>query len=143
MIDQLISFETAKLAKEKGFTPNSVICATVYNKSRNILSYYPSECFDGKRELDDVIHYLPSLDWITIEKEILAPTQSLLQKWLREKHNIHIVIRPCMEFFYEIYNSQLGNPASELKIAQWSPDDRNTYEESLELALYEALKFIK
>lgn len=78
-----------------------------------------------------------------IEENFESLSMALIQKWLREKHDIHIVIRPSMEFFYEIYSSTLGNKASLLKQAQWGPDDRNTYEESLELALYEALKLIK
>lgn len=73
MEDQLISFETAKLAKEKGFEEKT---KTWYNFSGLSVSgeqsQYPS---NDKR--------FPSYS---------RPTQSLLQRWLREKHRIDIDI---------------------------------------------------
>ena len=72
MKDQLISFETAKSAKEKGLL--------------NPTLYFYGE--DGKL-------YTYSSERMTFNDEETkweAPTQSLLQKWLREKHNIHIEI---------------------------------------------------
>lgn len=71
---------------------------------------------------------------------IEAPTQSLLQKWLREKHNIHIGV-------YYNKNSCVWD------VECWHVDDVepfyygniefNTYEEALENGLQEALKLIK
>ena len=113
MEEQLISFETAKLAKEKGFnepcsykyTPGGT---TTYNTNR--------------RDMD-----------------IYAPTQSLLQKWLREIHSIDIMIEPnqdsdgnkyyCWRGRKNMFPSTIGNVA-------------NHYEEALEDGLIEALKLI-
>ena len=106
MKEQLISFETAKLAKEKGF---------------NIKIYKN-----------------------TIDYELNPPTQSLLQKWLREVHKIHIEIEIAADeelvniipFIYQIsiYKQKEG---------YFPRDFYNTYEEALEEGLLEALKLIK
>ncbi|WP_394749599.1 hypothetical protein [Spongiimicrobium salis] len=68
MKEQLISFETAKLAKEKGF--NEVV----------IDNYGPMESILWKgQHKNSELRYL----------EYSAPTQSSLQKWLRDKHGIN------------------------------------------------------
>lgn len=71
MQEQLISFETAKLAKEKGFKEN---CTHLYN----------NEILEEK----NCIGFVINIDGIN--NLITAPTQSLLQKWLRETHKIHV-----------------------------------------------------
>lgn len=110
MEDQRISFETAKLAKEKGFVD---------------FSKFP----------DNIPNHI---------------TQSLLQKWLREKHNIIIYVLPeydkpkmyyraCIlvtnieickrnNFRFEYYTNDFGTSEN--------------HEESLEIGLQEALKLI-
>ena len=105
MTEELISFETAKLAKEKGFT--EIIFES-----------------DGKGTLTG-IHK--------------APTQSLLQKWLREEHDIHFNIGTgfypeSKKRFYQL----------QIFINHWtSAGLHKTYEEALEEGLQEALKLIK
>ena len=79
--EQVVSFKVAKLAWEKGFRDTT-------GKWRG-KSYY-----NYKGELNgDVIDQLrpanrnnPKFD------SVAAPTQSLLQKWLRDKHDIHIQV---------------------------------------------------
>lgn len=73
MREQLVSFETAKLAKEKGFNIKTI-------------SFYHNNTFikglsNNRENHND-----------TITPFYSAPTQSLLQKWLREKHNIIIIV---------------------------------------------------
>lgn len=77
MEDQLISFETAKLAKEKGFDLNTYSNCWV-------------KTLDG-----DVIHNserrnISEHDRCT--QHLMQPTQSLLQKWLLEKHNLFVSV---------------------------------------------------
>jgi len=75
--------------------------------------------------------------------EIAAPTQSLLQKWLREVHKISVESTSCWwddgkkEFEYNVYKKDLGgdSPCS-LSVFK-------TYEEALEVGLQEALKLIE
>ena len=69
-------------------------------------------------------------------------TQSLLQKWLREIHNIHIVItlefsESLKELWYYGLLSIKGNEINEL-----GDEGYTTYELALEAALQEALKLI-
>ena len=69
-------------------------------------------------------------------KPINHCSQSLLQKWLRKKHNINI----GMTFFY-IQNE--GQVWWEARIHyKNSIHTYKTYEEALEVALYESLKLI-
>ena len=115
MEDQLISFKTAKLAKEKGFY------------------------------IEDQNNHIPRYN---------LPTQSLLQKWLRELHNCFIEVgihspenkyftKRNLRYFVKInyygknFNIEMTDDEDYLKI------NIKTYEEALEIGLQEALKLIK
>ena len=75
-VKQLISFETAKLAKEKGL---DIICRHAYkNGDDKPISFDNGCCYDILSE-----HY------------IICHTQSLLQKWLREVHKKDVYCWPC------------------------------------------------
>ena len=74
MEDTLINFETAKLAKEKGFDEK------VYRE------YDKSGYLRCTSKSADVV--LGPYDELLKSTEYPAPTQSLLQQWLREKHQI-------------------------------------------------------
>ncbi|HHX70959.1 MAG TPA: hypothetical protein GX708_23280 [Gallicola sp.] len=80
MEEQLISFETAKLAKEKGFDE---VCSYLYENSKDIV--YTTH---KNSELNK--HF----DWYS------APTQSLLQKFIREKRGVHIEIHRNASGYY-------------------------------------------
>jgi len=118
MEEQLITFETAVLAKEKGFT-------------------FAYEFYDKQGKLEDfgmVGGYSNSHEF-----NYAAPPQSLLQKWLREVYYIHISIHPITNpdnsTKYYIYKSKK-------QLIDWN-DRYDTYEEALEAALVGALKLIK
>ena len=86
MEEQLISFETVKLAKDKGFDVDKYLSIDDENP-KNINSNYNPQ------------NYQP---WY------LNITQSLLQKWLREEHNIHINIEyDYSENHFEDHNPNL------------------------------------
>ena len=88
MKEQLISFDTAKLAKEGGFN----IPCFYYYEDNNLKEPYlengSSTDVDFRVDLTDLLENMNnkhlSGDFVS------APTQSLLQKWLREVRNIHI-----------------------------------------------------
>lgn len=126
MKEQLISFETAKLAKEKGFN-----IATSHG-------YYRHGTEEDFREL---------LLWVNAEEKEpefgFAPTQALLQKWLREIHSTYVTSLPSYsdnsdkkKHFFEIafQNTikQMGD-----KFGYF-----DTYEQALEVGLLEALKLL-
>lgn len=120
MKEQLISFETAKLAKEKGFGLKS---ANKYD--------------DEGRIIEPILQ---------VSCEIYYPfcSQSLLQKWLREKHGIFVSINvmPCsglVDFNYIIrFSKDIGRVECSNEILV-----NNKFEEALEKGLKEALKLIQ
>lgn len=75
--EDYVSFETAKLLKEKGFEN---VCHAVYDKDGifiNLLQFVGNSNFKGVNE----------------EKISFAPTLQMAMKWLRKVHNIHIEVR--------------------------------------------------
>lgn len=111
MKEVLITFPVAKLAKEKEFNIISKFGteSSLYNKEGRH-TYYSNYGF-----------MYSGLS----EGYISAPTQSLLQKWLREVHNIHV----------EVLHRQGSHCISDKGF--------NTYEEALEKGLYQALLLLK
>lgn len=135
MTDQLVSFETAKLAKEKGFDEE---CSHYYDLEDSNKLKHTVEGFKNPNEdcmVDIELEFHNHVNF----KRCAAPTQSLLQKWLREKHNIDIIIEPNQDsdgnkYYYwrirrNMFPSAIGNIA-------------NSYEEAFEASLIETLKLI-
>ena len=142
MKEELITVKTAKLARVKGF---DIVCDR---------GYYLHGSEDSNVEL---------LLWVSGEQDEpefgYAPTQSLLQRWLREKYNceIEIIIHThgdledqivkCKEDkLWEVCVNYYG--ANFEMPVEGTEDDfneafLNTYEEALELGLQEGLKLIK
>ena len=72
-------------------------------------------------------------------KDVLcaAPTQNLLQKWIREIHKIDIIVN-VTSLTNEYWGHIPGFIATEIKTKNF-----NTYEQALEETLFQALKLIK
>lgn len=121
MEEKLVSRGTAKLLKEKGF---DIKCLWWYDLSTNKLSCFENSYRYQQRQL---------------EKEINTPTQSLAQKWLREKHQLHITIFSSSQ---ESWMYRITKPHQKLEEGLYG-EDFYTYEECLEKGLIEALKLIK
>ena len=120
MEEKLVSFSTAKLAKEKGFdiSTNKYWC-----------NYYTDEPFNKWK-------LLPTEELSISSMEFAAPTQSLLQKWLREVHGIDVLVDKgflCDNYSHEIYHK---NDMFESEYIF------KTFEKALEKGLYEGLKLI-
>lgn len=125
MKDEIVSFEVAKLAKEKGFDEACEYGFIIYRDG----SYVDHQDW-GKRGNRNSHHDSTCA---------AAPTQSLLQRWLREKYDIQIEIQwDSVTYGYKV----------------WHPDETNwtertftymmhTYEQALEQALIKGLKLIK
>jgi hypothetical protein len=112
MKEELIKFKTAKLAKEKGF---KVECSDYYDVKGNTNSFE---------------HYGEALPYGVCFK----PTQSLLQKWLREVHKINVYCTPT-HYNYDVW---VNNVIAEIPV----PLLMGSYEEVLEKGLQEGLKLI-
>ena len=132
MEEQLISFDTAKLAKEKGFNIPTI---SYYNpKGRSEESEgYMTERLESSNWNDGQGSYPTHAK----DVECSAPTQSLLTKWLREVHNIEIAI----QWFDNCYIKSVKQKP--FKANTYRIEGLDNYEEILELGLQEALKLIK
>ena len=82
--EDYVSFETAKLLKEKGFDGQ---CLSIYNSNGCIWDNIP---YDGRLLGNNDI----------FPQEYLAPTLQKAMKWLRKTHEIFI--RPNISFLYPI-----------------------------------------
>lgn len=98
LIMQLISFKTAKLAKEKGYNPETLRCS--------------------------------------------FPYQEELQEWLRNEHNLHIVIIPTITCFWTYKIITLAGDIEQPPYRGVDASDYNTYEDALEAGLQEMLSAI-
>jgi hypothetical protein len=126
MKEQLISFDTAKLAKEKEFDKlNGCAC-----------------------QIGWVTHFISGdsyvIDDLGNNHDIERPTQSLLQKWLRDVHKLHAYTDCNASGWFWMIDKTNGTSIL------WSDDsgpnpggEWDNYEEALELALFEALNLIK
>jgi len=141
MDEQFITFETAKLAKAKGF---DVECLYVYNPNGVLISKWYEctaeiECVTG-----DMI-----LNQFKIRHDFYkAPTQSLLQKWLREVHEIEIEVWREVNFssesYYNTYSVNVSNTKLTFPVGEsLSVNHINIYESALEQGLVNALNLIE
>ena len=115
MKDELVTIETAKLAKEKGFN-------------------WGEKCYFDINPNSQAMCYSE-----TNPSHFLMPTQSLLQKWLREVHNIHIYIIADGRLDFGMCLNIIDSPDES---GYWNYFLK-TYEEALEKGLQEALKLIE
>ena len=142
MEDTRISFETAKLAKEKGF---------YQEPNRRKVPYYNYKGEFNGDVTDFLRKYLREEDTSDVES-VSAPTQSLLAKWLREKYDIEInITRMPPEAIKSSFNK--GNKRiKKYNMWVWSLNGNprienpslffDNYEEAFEIGLQEALKLI-
>ena len=161
MKEQLISFETAKLAKDKGF---NILQHSYYfedgefkeNSLKGTNGYYGEEYEFNLSEFNENWND----KWLTKKtgdrcfgcskqkgylETFSAPTQSLLQKWLREVHNIEIYVhkfKPNGAYpkGYYCVSRPLIHYSNEVK--DWIFTNFKTYEEALEVGLQEGLKLL-
>jgi len=139
MENQIIEHKTAVLAKEVGFDEETVMeyrIPVVNNEERS-----PS--------LWKVYSNLCGYYGVEYRGYIAAPEQSLLQKWLREKHNIQIVIVPfAIDSTNENSECKYHLYVNYKQFYAFINLDKNdvtydSYEEALEIGLYEGLLLIK
>jgi hypothetical protein len=125
MEEHLISYEVAKLAKKKGFD-----IKTKYHYGR----VFPQSGFNNLHDES----YLGITDFSSY-----APTQSLLQKWLRDTHQMHIEIQWYDDNSYAGYLVSDVFTETETEYDYDSADATGmVYEEVLEVCLFKALQHI-
>jgi len=159
MFEQLISFETSKLVKEKGIIIDSEYFYTELNGLCNIVSEGELlNVFNDDLTLKEYYYDCNGEFWLDEDGEVMqiekfqAPTQSLLQKLLRDEYNLDVQVLT----FYNFENcvSVINGEKGVIKQREYIFDifqnpevigDAmfDTYEIALEKGLFEALKLIK
>lgn len=140
MNEQLISFDVAKLAKEVGF---DWLCLYHYHKEK----LYPNWTENGsstdvefEADVEDLLENYNNKH--LVGKYCSVPSQSFLQKWLRDEHGIAVHISTDITLSW-VYTIQSLHPqATYTGSTITSVEVFSTYEESLEKGLYRALKLI-
>jgi len=143
MSEQLITFKTASTAKEKGF--NLKVENYYIGTNNQLVKADSEEDFNNWFDTEQV-------KWTS------APSQSVLQKWLRDNHNIFLSVGPSFDDdssrkptgyhcdLFWIFEDNISrskelphNYSTEVKVE----DIYKTYEEAYEAGLFEALKLIE
>lgn len=137
MKDQIISFETAKLLKEKGFGGKGYTTEWSYQRIPEKGDYFLSETPENNKSVFNGTKGIYENGY----EGYSAITQSLLQKWLREVHNIEFVIKPFHDGSLH-KTTYVADPINILtgKTARIAPQD--TYEKALNVGLPLALNLI-
>lgn len=114
MKDELIKFPTAKLAKEKGFDWKTDFA---YDGVGSLFKFMPHHNFASR-----------------------APTQSLLQRWLREVHGIHVKASFIKDQEEKLW--YMGQWFDDM-VHKGTTQPKDTYEQALEEGLIEGLNLIR
>lgn len=130
----LVSLETAKLAKKKGFN----LCSPAYYGCDDPQSgiVLPNQLF-----IRDWIK-ISELEKIESQKGTLiysAPTQTQLQKWLREKKNILVYVEHSGGYWEWVVEYAGGYFED---IDPYNREEESRFEKTLELGLQKGLSLI-
>ena len=114
--EEYVSFETAKLAKEKGF---DIPTRYGFSERRSLVRVDTSDNWNQDKELYS------------------RPTQSLLARWLRGKYskNVYVVMSITEKYIFWVQDIH-----SLVKVK--TTDLYDTYEEAMEAGLQEALNLL-
>ncbi len=130
MSDQLCTFPVALLAREKGFkmtsNPHGFITKFYHSKTGSEMSYG----FTGKTKIENLVY---------------KPSQTELQKWLRETHKIFVSVdfesyKPDIPRYFAKVESLHETNMGEKLLDGFSLF--TDYGEALEEGLHQTLKFI-
>lgn len=120
MTEELVTLETAKLLKEKGFNE---YCKDIINHKGIMME----TIFRTSKDLPKLFYP--------------CPTQYIAQKWLRETKDLHIGICYSHKLFWYYEIMSVSNHVL-VGLANRPSIHYNTYEEALEAGIQEALKLI-
>tara|TARA_R110000796_G_scaffold215732_2_gene331731 strand:+ start:3651 stop:4031 length:381 start_codon:yes stop_codon:yes gene_type:complete len=126
MKDEIITLGTAKLAKEKGFSVSHRYGSWIYDLEDEELVY-----------TTDVMY---RTNYLINNLGTLAPSQSLLQRWLREEKGVDVFIHNSIKenhYDWSVYSQDKETIISECSQYYIS------YEVALEDGLIEALSLIE
>ena len=137
--DDYVSFEVAKLLKDKGFNGK---CKYYYIQTKEMFE------IDTRYHTALTTQELLNLQIIG-EKEdrYAAPTQAITMRWLREVHKVHIIAEPCLGKGNELnlsFNRWFWTIL--IESGEYKPirkiDEFPTYEQACEDAIKHSLKYL-
>ena len=136
MEDQIVSFETAMLLKEKGFNEP---CCRFYEdgKLNEIRPYAEYETLFVSNDFPNKRLYCDGM-------QCTAPTQSLAQRWLREAHHITFNANPHSnngEIVYVVTIKVISNKKHVDFNVMMDTSNRATMFDTYEDAIEEGLKY--
>jgi hypothetical protein len=117
--EEICTYELCKLAKEKGF-------------NEYVEAFYAEDC--------NMPHTQGPEKWNEYKGRCAVPTQGLLQRWLREKKNIHIEIIATASGYYWCVNKTNGTSITDSDVLDRGTNDGGCFD-TFELALEDALKY--
>lgn len=123
--EDYVSFETAKLLKEKGFDE---YCKSVYHVGS--VCSVASLVYHNNEGYGEVIDEKQNSDFGKYDNAISAPTLQMAMKWLREVHNI--AIETEWEHLWYAYIKPMTSKPSEEDYYQC---ESSKYEEACEAAI--------
>lgn len=151
MEEQIVTYEIAKLAKEKGFDVMVKGSYTEYLKTQTDPEYPdgggPFSMVKGEVDFDNsYFKNNGSGDYSNNNNYNMcaAPTQALLQKWLREHHKIYVSPRESwsidntLEFVCTVNGSYANHTSIDKPINRF-----DTYEDAMEAGLKLGLSIVK
>ena len=115
MEDRTVKFETAVLAKEKGFPQNTLRMKEFLSLSKKLTDKHFGD-------------------------NIKSPTQTTLQTWLREEHSIHVLPSITEHPSGKIYSFYLFHGTKPLKVEFNEDHFCSSFEEAMEIGLFLALQ---
>lgn len=121
--EEICTYDVCKLAKEKGFNEYEA-CNHIYEDDEQ---WYTLTTYTNAK----------GIDW-SKDKFTVAPTQSLLQRWLREEKHCNIEIAVCpapISIWIFVWSVSYGTDSHYSHRCNY-----DTYEQALEDALRYALK---
>ena len=150
MKNTLITFKTAELAKEKGF-------------HWKVFGYYSSTSEHSPELEKNVFSVNHNIQDDFPYAYYSAPSQSLLQRWLREEYDVIISIFPSVVSQHSHWGQEHSKVTTYINApldfkpkgrlyeyciwdngeSSWSGSGNSNYEDALEEALIQALKLIK
>ena len=122
MKEDYVSFEIAKLLKEKGFDES---CDQKYD-DEGYLSFNHIGYINAEKPTEDF--------------SALAPTHQMAMKWLREEHKVFIYVEPFITTSglegYNPYCTKIGGEFMWINpLRKYSNTSSDTYEEAVESAI--------
>jgi hypothetical protein len=135
MEDTLITFETAKLTKEARFNWN--VDSYFINPNKTVYSFKLHKIKEFKHECAKGLY--KGTNFNKVFNLTSAPTQSLLQKWLREVHKIQLFVIPVGNVSFDLKYYCYSILSHDTDEGVHSKNRFITYEEALEEGLKYAL----